>query len=103
MQEIDATGIESLPMSHAVNGSGDISHSSVRSGTMLDPASEGENVATIEHLLKRRTATIDWHLRELIRSCRAIPLARIIVIIAASPRLTALLSSADSPPPDSGG
>jgi DNA-binding NarL/FixJ family response regulator len=96
---------------------------------MLDPASEGENVATIEHLLKRRTAvrhilrlrlqgksrkeiaailgksphTIDWHLRELIRSCRAIPLARIIVIIAASPRLTALLSSADSPPPDSGG
>jgi DNA-binding NarL/FixJ family response regulator len=94
---------------------------------MFAPASEDE--ATIENLLRRRTAvrhilqlrlqgksrkqiavilgksphTIDWHLRELMRSCRALSLARIVVIIAASPRLTALLSSADSPPPESGG
>ncbi len=69
MQEIDATGIEVLPMSHTVNGYGDISHSSVRSGTMLDPASEGENVV-----------------------------ARFVVMIAASPGFTTRRSGSDSPP-----
>lgn len=81
MQEIDATGIEGLPMSHTVNGYGDISHSSVRSGTMLDPASEGEKVATIEHLLKRRGAVP-------IRSGGPPSVARIVVMIAASPGFT---------------
>jgi hypothetical protein len=91
MQEIDATGIEVLPMSHTVNGYGDISHSSVRSGTMLDPASEGENVATIEHLLKRRGAVP-------IRSGGALSVARFVVMIAASPGFTTRRSGSDSPP-----
>jgi hypothetical protein len=90
MQEIDATGIEGLPMSHAVNGSGDISHSSVRSGTMLDPALGDESGATIEQLLKRRGAVP-------LRSGGAPSVARIVEMIAASPGFTTRRAGSVSP------
>ena len=94
---------------------------------MLDGVSSNSDEAMIEQLVNRRAAvrhilrlrlqgktrkeiaahfgksphTIDWHLRELVRSCGTLSLMRIAVIIAASPRLTALVSG--SPPPISGG
>ena len=97
---------------------------------MMHESAQESDEATIEQLIIRRSAvrqilrlrlhgktrkeiaaivgksphTIDWHLRELVRSCGALSLMRIVLIVAASPRLTALVSGTASsgPPPDSG-
>ncbi len=93
---------------------------------MHDDVSKTSEVAAIEQLLQRRPAvrhilrlrllgksrkeiatilgksphTIDWHLRELVRSCQTLSLVRIVVIIAGCPRLTTLVSGSAPPPPD---
>ncbi len=91
---------------------------------MHDDVSKTSEVAAIEQLLQRRPAvrhilrlrllgksrkeiatilgksphTIDWHLRELVRSCQTLSLVRIVVIIAGCPRLTTLVSGSAPPP-----
>lgn len=86
---------------------------------MLDDVPKTSEVAAIEQLLQRRPAvrhilrlrllgksrkeiatilgksphTIDWHLREFVRSCQTLSLVRIVVIIAGCPRLTTLVSA----------